>query len=861
MKESSENMFAHGGNLQKLASVAACSVDTLLDFSASINPLGPPEYLRAVMSSTISSLLHYPDPTCGDLCAAVSKKLQVAAEQVVVGNGSTEIIYALPRALKVGRALLPAPCYIGYEEAIAAAGLQVAYFSLAAEEGFVVNWHSLGENLTGGEMVFLGHPNNPSGTLLDLGALEVALRAYPDTWFVVDEAFVDFVEGGRSAVGLTAKWRNCIVLRSMTKFYAIPGLRLGFAVAHPEVAAGIRAHLPPWSVNTLAQQFGVKVLADQEYAAATLALVAELRSDLVRQLQEIPGIHVFDGRANYLLIKLTPSLLNGEAAELARRLLGSGIAIRVCANFAGLDGSYARLAVRTADENERLLSALRGIAGCTKRSVSPRRCHPIMFQGTSSDAGKSIMTAALCRILLQDGVRVAPFKSQNMSLNSFVTFDGGEMGRAQVVQAQACRLDPDVRMNPVLLKPSSDVGSQVIVNGRPVGNMTVGEYVRYKPQAFAAAKQAYDSLAGDYEAIILEGAGSPAEMNLKNHDIVNMRMAQYARSPVLLVGDIDRGGVYASFIGSMEVMAEWERQLVAGFIVNRFRGQESLLDDAHRYTSLHTGKPVLGVVPYLPKLGLPEEDSVSFKKGLFEKARPAGDYVEIALIDLPHISNFTDFEPFLAEPDLFFTVVKRPEDLSSPDVIILPGSKNVISDLRYLQSSGFANRFKQLADGGKTEIVGVCGGFQMLGRTISDPCGIEASGSVDGLGLLPVSTVLEKEKVLRRRILTHERSGTLVSGYEIHHGQTSSTVSPVFMAEGDADRGAESGLIWGSYLHGIFDADPFRGWFIERIRARKNLAPLAQQRPCYDLEPAFERLAEIVRQRLDMDKIYQLLAL
>ncbi|MDH4320943.1 MAG: cobyric acid synthase, partial [Desulfobulbaceae bacterium] len=253
--------------------------------------------------------------------------------------------------------------------------------------------------------------------------------------------------------------------------------------------------------------------------------------------------------------------------------------------------------------------------------------HPtpaIMLQGTCSNAGKSVLTAALCRILLQDGYRVAPFKAQNMSLNSFVTRDGLEMGRAQVVQAQAARLDPDVRMNPILLKPSSDVGSQVIVNGRPVGNMCVADYVRYKPTAFAAALNAYASLAAENDVMVLEGAGSPAEVNLKAHDIVNMAMAREANAKVLLVGDIDRGGVFASFVGTIEVLDQWERDLIAGYVVNRFRGDKTLLADAFTYMLQKTGKPVLGTVDYLKNLGLPEEDSVSFKEGLFNSAAPAG---------------------------------------------------------------------------------------------------------------------------------------------------------------------------------------------------------------------------------------------
>jgi len=489
----------------------------------------------------------------------------------------------------------------------------------------------------------------------------------------------------------------------------------------------------------------------------------------------------------------------------------------------------------------------------------------IMFQGTSSNAGKSVLTAALCRILLQDGLRVAPFKAQNMSLNSHVTRDGGEMGRAQVVQAQAARLDPDVRMNPVLLKPCSDTGSQVIVLGRPVASMDVARYHAYKEQAFAAARAAYDSLAAEQQVMVLEGAGSPAEVNLKAHDMVNMAMARHAGARVLLVGDIDRGGVFASFVGTMEILEKWERDLVAGYVVNRFRGDASLLADAYSYMLAKTGKEVLATIPYLADLNLPEEDSVNFKAGLFSPERPGGAHVTIALIDLPHISNFTDFEPFLAEPDVFVKIVRTPADLTGVQAVILPGSKNVVADLKWLTTSGLARAISHYGQEGRGEIIGICGGFQMLGRSIADPLGIESPGeSLPGLGLLELTTVLEQEKILTRRNGKHLASDLAVHGYEIHHGRSQSSENrPALALEEDGDSGCSDpgGRIWGTYLHGLFDADPFRRWFIDRLRQRLGLAPLRRVQAAYDLEPALDRLASEVRTRLDMAAIYALLGL
>jgi cobyric acid synthase CobQ len=507
------------------------------------------------------------------------------------------------------------------------------------------------------------------------------------------------------------------------------------------------------------------------------------------------------------------------------------------------------------------------LAMMTDISTDPRRTRintpALMFQGTCSNAGKSVLTAALCRIFMQDGLSAAPFKAQNMSLNSYVTRHGEEMGRAQVVQAQAARLDPDVRMNPVLLKPSSDTGSQVIVMGRPVANMSVGDYLRYKPELFGTVHKAYDSLADEHQVMVLEGAGSPAEVNLKQHDIVNMPMARYAGARVLLVGDIDRGGVFASFVGTMEILDEWERDLLAGFVVNRFRGRKSLLADALTYTRGKTGKPVVGVIDYLQNLGLPEEDSVSFKSGFFAEQQSGSGPVDLALIDLPHISNFTDFEPFIAEPDVNIRLVRTAAELGTPSAILLPGSKNVMADSDFLHQSGLAEKITQCA-ADKVSVVGVCGGFQLLGRTIADPYHIESAGdTVSGLALLDFETVLEKEKTLTLKCGTHLESGCAVRGYEIHHGVTTSLGEPVLQFDSGRTAGVRSdtGLVWGSYVHGIFDSDSFRRWFIDSLRVRQGLLPLMQVQAEYDLEPAFDRLADAVRDQLDMAYIYAILGL
>jgi L-threonine-O-3-phosphate decarboxylase len=675
----------HGGNLKKLAAASSRPMEEILDFSANINPLGLPEWLRPLISSKISSIVHYPDPDCTSLVEAFSVRYGVVPEEVLVGNGSSEILYLLPRVLKATRALIPVPAYGDYAIAAEAAGLPVEKMFLREEDGFVLDLRALETRLAGKEIVIMGQPNNPTGLVCDPEVLRQMAGRYPSVTFIVDEAFADFIPGMDSLSG--SRPPNVIVLRSLTKFFAIPGLRLGCAVMNADTVSRMRQVIPPWSVNDFAQAVGEMALRDERYAERTRQFVGQQRESLLEELRSFPGLTVYPGQANFLLVRVDRKDI--DAAGLAQRLLDKGIAIRVCDNFDGLDSRFFRVAVRTAEENEKLCSELRTVFALPQRS-SKRRRPAIMFQGTTSNAGKSVLAAALCRILLQDAYRVAPFKAQNMSLNSFVTGDGGEMGRAQVVQAEACRLDPDVRMNPVLLKPTGDTGAQVILLGKPVGNMDVEQYIRYKPEAFQAAREAYDSLAREFDVMVLEGAGSPAEVNLKHHDIVNMAMARHAGSPVLLVGDIDRGGVFASFVGTMEVLAEWERALVAGFVINRFRGEKSLLREAIDYTQRHTGIPTLGVVPYLRDLGLPEEDSVTFKSQPRDGIQATGERVEIALIDLPHISNFTDFDALRIEPDVHLRIVRQTQDLQKPDAVILPGSKNVIGDLDYLQQNGLA---------------------------------------------------------------------------------------------------------------------------------------------------------------------------
>lgn len=855
-------MSGHGGNMSLLAEQLGCRPEEILDFSANINPLGPPSFVRRIILDHVPDLVHYPDPECRALVQAISRTYGLAAEQIVVGNGTSELLFRLPAVLQPERALIPAPAYIDYARACTQAGIPVRYIDLDQDSCFAPDLKQIEAMLEPGDLVILGQPNNPTGRVVDCGQLIALMERQPEVYFIIDEAFADFVGSCKSVSGRTS---NCITLCSMTKIFAIPGLRLGFLTASARICRRIRQQSAPWAVNTLAQAVGTACLGRKQYIEETRRLVDSQRKYLFEALASLPYLHPFEGAANFLLLRSDHPQYSGTA--LAEELLsGHHIAVRSCTDYQNLDASFFRVAVRTESENRRLVQALGSILqpSVVRRPVRTKKKPALMLLGTGSDVGKSVLVAALGRILLQDGLRVAPFKAQNMSLNSYVTRDGGEMGRAQVVQAQACRLDPDVRMNPVLLKPCSDTGSQVIVNGRPVGNMKVSQYVAYKSEIWEKVCRAYDSLAADYDILLLEGAGSPGEVNLKAHDIVNTRMAGYAEAGSLLVGDIDRGGVYASFIGHLEVMEPWERDLIAGFVVNRFRGDASLLTDAHEYMLHHTDKPVLGVIPYLTNLGLPQEDSVSFKAGLFTSDRPTGSHVEVVVIDLPHISNFTDIEPLFEEPDVFLRIVATREEIGHPDAILLPGSKNVPGDLAFLHASGLVDAITAASSQG-VEIVGICGGFQMLGHRVTDSFGLEgdAGGKCHGLGLLDMETALVLEKTLTSKTGRHLPSGCRVRGYEIHHGLSSGGGKPIITFDDGSSCGQKASTqnIWGSYLHGIFDSDGFRRWWINRLRTAKGLEPLSGRGAVYDLEPALDRLAQVVRENMEMDTIYRLLSL
>lgn len=500
---------------------------------------------------------------------------------------------------------------------------------------------------------------------------------------------------------------------------------------------------------------------------------------------------------------------------------------------------------------------------------NPARCIAIL--GTASDVGKSVVTTALCRIASDMGIAVAPFKAQNMSNNSFVTSDGGEMGRAQVAQAEAARLAPNVDMNPVLLKPNSDMGVQIVLHGSPHKTSDAVSYGLLTPTLLPKATESLDRLRNQFDLVIMEGAGSCAEINLKSRDIVNFKMANIADAKVLLVADIDRGGVFAQIIGTLDIISKEERERVKGIVINRFRGDPTLFAEGIEYIEKRTGVPVLGLIPYLQYIGIDSEDAVVLDNRVRETTTTDRDKVHIAVIRLPRISNFTDFSPLDSDPAVQLDYLQTGRPLGRYDLVLIPGTKNVRADLTWLKETGFAERIREFVENGG-RLGGICGGFQMLGRGISDPKGIEGPpGSTAGLGFLPMTTSLFEQKVLTHTSGVWLSTGDNVAGYEIHQGRTDidGEITPLIRITKineqtvSKEEGVLSpdGRVFGTYLHGLFDTAEFRQRFLVSLRpdlepqivsATSNSAAIIRERH-------YDRLASHFMHHMKTDLLRELL--
>lgn len=665
--------LVHGGDRVGLAAASGLPDAALVDASANLNPLGPPLWLDAAFAEGRRLSGRYPDPACRGLRAVAAESLGLPADRLVFGNGADELMFALARAARRislkeempptqrPAAVLEGPAYASYRDACEAAGLSVTLVPAAlpgpariAENGAAApgpagareNSAPASVPLSAaeaalaasppGSLLWLGAPNNPTG-LMPAGypgsVVELAGR-HPDKLVICDEAFIEFCSNGddeapESAMAAAAASGNLMVVRSMTKYWAVPGLRAGYLVCPGVLAAAVRAELPNWPLNSVAEAFARRAFTDpaaRERRLATIRLVSSERRRMAEAIGGIPGLFPLRSLANYYLVRVDPGLAGLSASELADRLAGLGVGVRRCGNYEGLGSDYLRLAVRTGAENDTILDALQSALhthdklltqGYTAPSPGgaarpgPRvvkRARALMIQGCSSSAGKSLITAAFCGIFRKDGIDVAPYKAQNMSRYSEFTRDGKEISRAQAVQAAACGLEADARMNPVLLKPDGERGSRVIILGEPFARLEARDYYAMHERMRDTARAAYDSLASEHELIIIEGAGSSAEINLKSHDFVNMGAARHAGARVLLVGDIDRGGVFASFLGHVSTFAPDELAMLSGFIVNKFRGDPALLGEAFAMVRERSAYPVLGCVPMIHGLDLPEED-------------------------------------------------------------------------------------------------------------------------------------------------------------------------------------------------------------------------------------------------------------
>ncbi|MFZ9002060.1 MAG: cobyric acid synthase [Bacteriovoracaceae bacterium] len=825
----------HGGNIRHFQELSEKKIS---DFSANINPLGFPDWLRLEINSQLSSLTHYPDENYKLLKKAIAKYHGRSIEEVCVFNGLAEAFMIIPRALNLKQSSLKNPCFYQYERGLRAHGTKITSF-----------------DQTFGESLIIGHPQNPTGELLEDNFINI-ISQNKSTTFIIDEAFIDFTDAQSFA---SYQRDNLIVLRSLTKILAIPGLRLGYALCPQAVAEKIQVQTPQWNVNSLSAHIGKLFLEKSKpFIEETKKECLLIRSFLKKSLSGLP-IVLHEGSANFSLLEF----LNSDAQKVWSWLLKEkGIVLRKTESFQNLDEKrFLRVALRPLKETEQLLEAFYEFYKF-KRVKAQKKTPALMIQGTTSNAGKSIMATALCRILYQDGLKVFPFKSQNMALNSYVTYEAGEIGRAQAVQAQACKQDASILMNPILLKPNCDIGSQVIIRGKALSHMNFKDYFKFKPKAFEEVKKAYDEISSMADVMVIEGAGSPSEVNLKQNDIVNMNMAKYANADVYITSDIDRGGMFASFLGTFDTLDEWERSLVKGLIINRFRGDKSLLDPGMDYLLKYTGVPVIGCVPFIKGHNIPEEDCLEFKSGNLDDQSDLGDRLDIAVIDTPRISNFSDIDALKEEEDVRVRIVRSEKDFENPDIIILCGSKSVMRDLSYLKESGLAKKIIEAHKKG-IMIVGICGGYQMLGQRLLDPNHVESEiDFMEALGLLEIETVLEKEKLLGQTKAKFIPWDQDLVGYEIHHGVTYPIGTSVKeIVSGKIGYSNLESNVWGSYLHGIFDQDQFRRSFLDEVRVRKGMKPIKRITGNYNIEKSIDALAKVVRESIDMNIIYKNLGL
>lgn len=859
----------------------------VLDFSANINPAGLLPWVRSCIQKNIFDICHYPDPNYSDLKEACAKHYGLSPQSLLPVNGVTEALNYLFRVLDSNKTLLILnPAFTEYKKPFLNLGSNWSfdieeidmlpknldcktYQSLDPIEEKLIKKH---------HTVYINNPQNPTGAIYNRDHLIELFLKYPQSEFIIDEAFIHF-SGEKSLCFDFKRFTNVTILRSYTKDLSIPGLRAGMVFSSKEKIEKLKLLVPCWSMNALSAHIVQEYYQKHTFSMAELFnKTQELKEPFVQNLKQY-GFEVYPSWANFILIKSPKEDIQNLYTFLLKK---RSIAIRTCESFKGLDNKkFARLAIRPLEEQELFFEALDEFykdefykEGTDKKEFVKKRIHAshtpaIMIQGTTSNAGKSFLTTALCRIFYEDGLKVSPFKSQNMALNSFVTKEGHEIGRAQAVQALACGKEAHSLMNPILLKPNDEMGSQVILHGEPVSSMNFSDYFKIKPKYFEEIKKSYTQLSSESQIMVIEGAGSPSEVNLKKNDIVNMNMARYAKANVYIAADIDRGGMFASFLGTFHTLDKWEQDLVKGMIINRFRGDRSLLDTGITYLEESSGKSVVGCIPQINDHLLPEEDSVEFKSKTLSDQTSLADRIDIAVIDTPRISNFTDIDALKGEPDTRVRLVSKSSELGKPDLIIFCGSKSVVRDLKFLKDSGLAQSILDQVKQGQCELVGICGGYQFLSQKILDPQNVESTEKeVDGLGLLDLVVEMKPQKTLTQVEACFLPWESRIFGYEIHHGESkplSQNIKElvVVLPEKSSVIGHSSldHRVWGSYLHGMFDDNQFRRRYLDHHRKKLGKAPLGEVVYDYNVEKSISHVAQIVRNHLDMNVIYKDLGL
>ncbi len=899
----------HGGDGPQLAAALGLDPRTTLDLSLSVNPLAPA--LGPLAAGAVAHLGHYPDDRCAT--ALLAEAIGHPAESLLLTNGGAEAISLVVAALgpvavhppefglwaAAGASLVEGPIEReGDGDGEASEPPRVgASAGLGAAPGASPKWMRRARS----------NPHSPSGRLAATGA-----RA--DIW---DEAFYPLATGQWTRGDASAAERPAVVVGSLTKLFACPGLRLGYVLApSPETRQALARRQPTWAVSSLALALVPRLLERADLPAWRDG-IAMLRKELVRLLVA-QGLEVDAADAPWVLVRGLPALRD----SLARR----GVFVRDCSNFglvgtlrlavpgpAGLERLEAVLAEAVADARRPAIVGRGGSSAggpAIGRDGRPARradrqagagsAHGALFVvGTASDVGKSHLVSGICRWLARSGSRVAPFKAQNMALNSFVTADGGEIGRAQAAQAAAAGVAPEVDMNPILLKPTGERTSQVVVLGRPVAHLDAASYQDAKPALFDTVLASLERLRRRFDVVVCEGAGSPAELNLAATDLVNLRLASAAGIPAILVGDIDRGGVFGAILGTLALLPADQRALVRGFVVNKLRGDPSLLGPGVEELERRSGLPCLGVVPWIEDVALDAEDSLALGGPRPRAVGPAlGDELDVAVVRLPRLSNFTDLDALALEPGVSVRYVERAGELGDPDLVVLPGTKATVADLAWVRARGF-ERALRAALSRRSTLLGICGGYQMLGEVIED--GVESpEPEVAGLALLPTRTRFSPEKVVRQRRGVVD--GIAVEGYEIHHGVVSVALrggvpglaaasagagparpdgSPAWSGGagsarrtrreaggagglqpwlrltdgfGDEEEGvADAGRgIFATSLHGLFEGDEVRASFLAEVAARrgKRFVPAGVSFRAAR-EAQLDRLADAVQSYLD----------